>query len=83
MELQFRTGIEENLFLVIPKRVALKYIDNPVYKNEINRLVREKKAHNPLFNKKDMGLKHIFYLLKNYYGHYHKYKKYLGKKANG
>jgi len=79
MDIPFRTVTEENLFMVVPKGVALKYVENPVYRGEILRLIREKKAHNPLFNRKDLGLKHLFYLLKNYFGHYHKYKKYLGK----
>lgn len=81
MDIPFRTVTEENLFMVVPKGVALKYVENPVYRGEILRLIREKKAHNPLFNRKDLGLKHLFYLLKNYFGHYHKYKKYLGKTA--
>lgn len=66
----------EHLWMVVPRGVALKYIHPQEYRDTIKRLIREKNASNPLKNKKDLSIKHCFYFLKNYYGHFIKYKKY-------
>jgi D-aspartate ligase len=78
-ELEFRSVVNEHLWMVIPKGVALKYIPYSEYRQTIKRLIREKKFSNPLKNRKDGGIKHLYYFMRNYYGHYMKYKKYLGK----
>jgi len=83
-ELEYRSVANEHLWMVIPKGVAMKYIPYSEYRQTIKRLIREKKFSNPLKNKKDGGAKHLYYFIRNYYGHYMKYKKYLGKvQGNG
>ena len=76
-ELTFNVVSEEHLWMVVPRGVALKYIQPQEYRDTIKRLIREKNASNPLKNKKDRSIKQYYYFLKNYYGHYIKYKKYL------
>jgi len=76
-ELTFNVVSEEHLWMVVPRGVALKYIRPQEYRDTIKRLIREKNASNPLKNKKDRSIKQYYYFLKNYYGHYIKYKKYL------
>lgn len=68
---------EEHLWMVVPSGVALKYIQPQEYRDAIKRLIRSKNMSNPLKNKKDRSIKQYFYFLKNYYGQYIKYKKYL------
>jgi D-aspartate ligase len=75
--IEFKLLSDEHLWMVVPRGVALKYIHPQEYRDTIKRLIREKKSSNPLKNKKDRSIKHYFYFLKNYYGQYIKYKKYL------
>ncbi|MDX9887889.1 MAG: ATP-grasp domain-containing protein [Anaerovoracaceae bacterium] len=67
----------QHLWMVVPPKLALKYIKPQEYRDAIKRLIKSKNMSNPLKNKKDRSLKQCFYFLKNYYGHYIKYKKYL------
>lgn len=76
IELDFRLVDNEHLWMVVPKGVALKYIEPQEYRDTIKRLIREKNVSNPLKHKADRSIKQYLYFLKNYYGHYVKYKKY-------
>lgn len=53
---------KENLFTYVPKSILRKYTKDPVLKKEINRLIKEKKMHNPLDYSKDRSLKRSIYL---------------------
>ena len=77
--IDFRIANEEWLWLVVPKRVAFKYIKPQQYRKKMKELIAAGKAVNPLFYKEDRGFKRRFRLMKNQLGHFWKYKKYLGK----
>lgn len=76
-ELGLKIVGEKHLWMVVPRGVALKYVRPQEYRDTIKRLIRENKSSNPLRNKKDRSFKQYYYFLRNYYGHYMKYKKYL------
>lgn len=78
-KIPFRTIKNESLWMVVPKKVAYKYVPKEFHR-KMRELIVDRKFSNPLHNKKDRSFKHIFYLLKNHYGHYYKYRKYLGRK---
>lgn len=77
IELDFKIVSDEHLWMVVPRGVALKYIQPQEYRDTIKRLTRERNMSNPLKNKADRSIKQHYYFLKNYYGQYLKYKKYL------
>jgi len=81
-EMDYHSVKNESLWMVVPKGVAFKYIEPEEYKNKMRQLIRQGKFTNPLINKKDRNLLHQFYFLKNYFGHFVKYKKYLGKRGD-
>ncbi len=62
------------LWMVVPKKVAFKYI--PEYKDEMQKLIKEKKCINPLFFNKDKKLIRNLRLIKAYFSYYKKYKEY-------
>lgn len=67
---------KENLWMVVPKKVAFKYA--PAYKEKMKKLIKEKKYVNPLFFKPDSGFERMFRLYKSQLSHFVKFKKYLG-----
>ncbi|MGI6730998.1 MAG: ATP-grasp domain-containing protein [Anaerovoracaceae bacterium] len=69
---------DNSLWLVIPKRVAFKYIKPQRYRNEMKKLISQGKYVNPLFYKEDNAFIRRLKLIKSQLGHYYKYKKYLG-----
>ena len=77
--LPFRLVDKENLWLVIPRRVAFQYIRPEVYKNKMRQLIADGKVVNPLLYKPDMGFGRSIRTFKSIMSHYLKYKKYLGK----
>lgn len=79
-EMEYHSVKNESLWMVVPKGVAFKYIKPEEYKIRMRQLIKQGKFHNPLINTRDRNLLHQFYFLKNYFGHFVKYKKYLGKR---
>ena len=78
-EIEF-TGVDnENLWMVVPKGVAFKYIKPEVYRNRMKKLIKEGKWVNPLYYSEDNGFKRRLRLLKSMIGHYVKYRKYMDK----
>ncbi len=67
----------ENLWMVIPKGVAYKYVKNKEMLAKMKKLIAAGKVVNPLFYAADSGFKRRLRLMKNQYGHYYKYAKYL------
>ncbi len=67
---------EENLWLVIPYKVAHKYVRDPKCLAEMERLMSEHKVDNPLFYGPDKTPAKNKYLVKNQLGQYYKYWKY-------
>ena len=70
---------KEALWLVIPNKVAIDYVGSQEYKLRLKRLFSSKNYVNPLNNKHETDLMWKLRFLKNQFGHFVKYKKYLGK----
>jgi len=77
--LEFQSVDEENLWMVIPKGVAFKYIRQDQYQEKMKKLISTGKVVNPLLYQPDMGLGRSLRTFKSIMSHYAKYKKYLGK----
>lgn len=69
----------ENLWLVVPEKVAFDYIKPTEYKTRMKSLIRQGRAVNPLFMKGDNKPGRLLRLAKQHMSHFGKYKKYLGK----
>jgi len=69
--------IKEKLILsFVPKKIIKKYIENNKLKNEINKILKNKKIVNPLKYSKDKSFKRTLYLLYRDFNYLKKYKKY-------
>ncbi len=77
-EMEFKSCDNENLWMVVPKGVAFKYVKNDELKKKMKKLIKEGKYVNPLYFKKDNGIIRNLRLVKSQMGHYLKFKKYLG-----
>ena len=75
-ELQFEMAKNEHLWMVVPKRVALKYVKEPQNQEKMRKLMKEKKVVNPVFMKGDLAPKRLYGLLRTYFSHFVKFKKY-------
>ena len=62
------------LFTVVPKIVLRKFVANTEIKDEVQKLLKEKKFVNPLFYKKDRSFKRKIYLFLRQINYYKKYK---------
>lgn len=67
----------KNLWLVIPKQVAFKYIKDEEAKKEMKELINSNKYVNPLFYKGDLQPKRFITIFKTHMSHFMKYKKYM------
>lgn len=65
---------EEYLFSVVPRIVLNNFVENEAVRQDVKRLVKEKKWGNPLFYKKDKSFKRKFYMLLRQINYYRKYK---------
>lgn len=77
--LQFQAVEQENLWLVIPRRVAFAYVGNSAYRTRMRQLIRTGRVVNPLIYRPDMGFVRSLRTFKSIMSHYAKYRKYLGK----
>lgn len=66
-----------HLWLVIPRRVAYRYIHNEQATSEMKQVIKKYGYVNPMFYKGDLGWKRLRYVLRNYLSHYVKYRKYM------
>ena len=73
---EFELAKNEHLWMVVPKRVALKYVKEPENQEKMRRLLKEKKVVNPVFMKGDLAPKRLYGLLRTYFSHFVKFKKY-------
>lgn len=69
---------KRKLWLVIPRRVAFRYVRNDLAKIEMKDVLREYGYVNPMFYKGDLGFARLRFVLRNYVSHYVKYRKYMG-----
>lgn len=67
----------ESLWMVVPKRVACKYVGNESAVKEMLETRKKKGYVNPLFYKGDLGFKRLKFVMRNYLSHYIKYRKYM------
>ncbi len=67
----------KNLWLVVPKQVAFKYVKNEQALKEMKELIEAKKYVNPVFYKGDFKLKRFITIFKTHLSHFVKYKKYM------
>ncbi len=70
---------KENLWLVVPKKVAFDYIKPVEYKTRMKSLIRNGNAVNPLYYGGDNKPGRLLRLARQQLSHFAKYKKYLGK----
>jgi D-aspartate ligase len=75
--IDFRSVDKKYLWMVVPKRVAFKYIKPLEYKKQMKSLIREGKWVNPLYYSPDYGLKRKITLIKSQLSHFIKFKKYM------
>ena len=76
--IELKVITEKSLWLVVPKGVAFRYVVQEEYQQEMRALIQAGKVVNPLFYRKDPGFMRWCRLYKSQFGHYYKYKKYLG-----
>ena len=67
----------KHLWMVVPKRVACKYVGNDKAVAEMLETRKKNGYVNPLFYKGDLGRKRLKFVMRNYLSHYIKYKKYM------
>lgn len=67
----------KNLWMIVPKQVAFKYVKDKKAKEEMKELIAKNKYVNPLFYKGDLPLKRFIAILKTHISHFVKYKKYM------
>lgn len=67
---------EPHLWLVVPKKVAFKYVKEEKNKAAMKKLIKEKKYVNPVFLKGDYKPARLLRMLKQHFSHYKKFKKY-------
>lgn len=65
-----------HLWLVVPKKVAYKYVRDPKNIESLNTLFAKKEYVNPVFLKGDFQLKRFLRMVKQHFSHYGKFKKY-------
>lgn len=66
-----------SLWMVVPKGVAFRFVKNAEMKAKMKQLIGAGKYVNPLLYAPDSDLKRRLRLMKNQYGHYYKFKKYM------
>lgn len=64
----------ENLFAVVPKAIIKKYTADPKIKEEAKDLIARGKYNNPIFYKKDKGLKRRIFMLLRQINYFRKYE---------
>jgi len=75
-ELEFETAKEEYLWLVVPKKVAFRYVKDKANLEKMKRLYKEKRKVNPIFFRGDLKPKRFLAMAKNYLSHFVKFRKY-------
>lgn len=77
-EMELEICENENLWMVVPKGVAFRYVKNEELKNKMKKLIKAGKYVNPLYFRPDNDIIRNLKLVKSQLGHYFKFKKYLG-----
>lgn len=75
-EKKFKIIKEKIVLSFVPKKIIEKYIENNKLKNEIKKIIINKRIVNPLRYNKDKGIKRKLYLLYRDFNYLKKYKNY-------
>lgn len=75
--LDFRTVEKEHLWLVVPKKIAYKYIKPLEYRKKMDLLFKNGEYVNPLYYKPDKGIMQKLRVIKNVSRHYRTYRIYM------
>lgn len=78
-EMEFFPADKENLWLVVPKKVAFEYIKPEEYRQRMQKLFDEGKYVNPLINPADNGFMRRLRIWKNIHRHYKNFAIYMPK----
>ena len=78
-EMEFQPADKENLWLVVPKKVAFEYIKPEEYRRRMKKLFDEGKYVNTLINPADNGLMRRLRIWKNIHRHYKNFATYMPK----
>lgn len=73
---EFETAREEHLWMVVPKAVAFKYVKEKENLQKMDKLIKSGKYVNPIFLKGDNKPDRMYRMIRNYFSHFVKYKKY-------
>ena len=74
-ELEYTVADNENLFTVVPKGIILRYVKDTELRKRVKRLWRQGKVSYPLWYKKGLAPKRLFYVAAAYMNQYRKYYK--------
>jgi len=72
----FEMSKDSHLWLVIPKKVAFKYVKNPENIKSLKENIKNKRVVNPVFMKGDFNIERWLRMVKNHFSHFKKYKTY-------
>ena len=75
-ELPLKYAGEEHLWTVVPKGVALKYVKDPGLKTRMKKLWSSGEVVNPVFLKGDSKPDRMYRMIRTYFSHYVKFRKY-------
>ena len=62
--------------MVVPKKVAFKYVKDEETKKLMKKLIADGRYVNPVFKEGDKGFNRTLRMLKTHFGHFAKFKKY-------
>ncbi|MBE5939779.1 MAG: ATP-grasp domain-containing protein [Lachnospiraceae bacterium] len=75
-ELGFEMSKDSHLWLVVPKKVAFKYVKNPENLKGLKENYKNKSVVNPVFMKGDINPERWLRMMKNHLSHYKKFETY-------
>ena len=75
-DLPLKYAEEERLWTVVPKGVALKYVKDEDLKSRMKKLWSDGKVVNPVFLKGDTNPGRMYRMIRTYFSHYVKFKRY-------
>lgn len=72
----------DHLWLGVPKKLAVKYIEDEKIKAKVQKLIKEKKYSYTLYNSQDKSIKRNWRLYKYYHQYWQRYQTYFTNKEN-
>ncbi|MBR2511744.1 MAG: ATP-grasp domain-containing protein [Firmicutes bacterium] len=75
--MEYMDASKKNLWMVVPKKVAFRYVDHLEYREEMTSLIREGKVVNPLIYGPDRSFIRRLRIWRNMHRHYRNFKIYM------